>query len=240
MASETKLALIPWDAKSETHRRWLYKQRVLCNWDWEKVEGEWKEKQIKGEKCMYWIVRQSHDSEGKDPQSDEGEEVLLDTADSVNGVTREPSQEVFVPIGHISLDSKNKDAEMVGLDIPSENVFWIKSFFILQSMQGQGTGRAAMDAVEKMASREPLCAQSLMLDTVTSKDQMREDFAMSTYGAIPKVVTCTHESHFESVGQLTYGYRSQIKIGMAAGATYRSRLCRTITTCGMQMETGGI
>jgi hypothetical protein len=29
---------------------------VLCNWDWEKVEGEWKEKQITGEKCMYWIV----------------------------------------------------------------------------------------------------------------------------------------------------------------------------------------
>ncbi|KAJ5128583.1 hypothetical protein N7448_002300 [Penicillium atrosanguineum] len=187
MASKTNVALIPWDAKSEAHRRWLYKQRVLCNWDWEKVEGEWKEKQIKGEKCMYWIVRQFNDSEGTDSHSDDCEEVLHDTADSINGVPRKPSQEIFVPIGHISLDSKNKDAEMVGLEIPSEGVFWIKSFFILQSMQGQGTGRAAMDAVEDMASREPLCAQSLMLDTVTSKHQMREDFAMSTYGAVPKI-----------------------------------------------------
>lgn len=56
MGSKTKVTLIPWDAKSEIHRRWLHEQRVLCNWDWEKVEGEWKEKQIKGEKCMYWIV----------------------------------------------------------------------------------------------------------------------------------------------------------------------------------------
>jgi GNAT superfamily N-acetyltransferase len=115
--------------------------------------------------------------------------VLRDSADSINGVPRKPSQETFVPIGHISLDSKNKEAEMVGLEIPSEGVFWIKSFFILQAMQGQGTGRAAMDAVEDMACREPLCARSLMLDTVTSKHQMREDFAMSTYGAIPKVNT---------------------------------------------------
>lgn len=56
MTSKTQVVLFPWDAKSETHRRWLHKQRVLCNWDWEKVEGEWKEKQITGEKCMYWIV----------------------------------------------------------------------------------------------------------------------------------------------------------------------------------------
>lgn len=115
--------------------------------------------------------------------------MLHDTAKSVNGVTREASQVAFVPLGHISLDSKNKDAERVGLEIPSERVFWIKSFFILQSLQGEGIGRAAMDEVEDMAAREPLWAQALMLDTVTKEHQIREDFAMSTYGTIPKVST---------------------------------------------------
>ncbi|KAJ5637027.1 hypothetical protein N7490_006906 [Penicillium lividum] len=129
-------------------------------------------------------VRQSDDVDIK-PQS-EGE-VLYDTADSVNGSTRVASQKAFVPIGHISLDSKNKDADRIGLDIPSEGVFWIKSFFILQTIQGQGIGRAAMDAVEDMATREPLRAQTLMLDTVTSQHQRREDFAVSTYGAVPKI-----------------------------------------------------
>jgi GNAT superfamily N-acetyltransferase len=114
-------------------------------------------------------------------------EVLYDTARSVNGMTRGASQVAFVPIGHISLDPWNKDAERLGIDLPSEGVFWIKSFFILQSLQGGGIGRAAMDAVEDMAAREPLWAQTLMLDTVTKAHQTREDFALSTYGSIPKV-----------------------------------------------------
>jgi GNAT superfamily N-acetyltransferase len=117
--------------------------------------------------------------------------VLYDTAESVNGATREASRVAFIPIGHISLDSKNKDAERFGLEISSEGVFWIKSFFILQSLQGEGIGRASMDEVEEMAAREPLRAQTLMLDTVTKEHQIREDFAVSTYGAVPKVSTYT-------------------------------------------------
>lgn len=154
----------------------------------------------------------------------------------MNGRSRVASQVAFVPIGHISLDSKNKDADRVGLDIPSEGVFWIKSFFISQKIQGQGLGRAAMDAVEDMATREPLCAQTLMLDTVTSEHQQREDFAVSTYGAVPKVST---QITLELVSKAD-GSRSQTKIGMAVGDTCPSRPCRTIMMCGMRMETGGI
>lgn len=93
----------------------------------------------------------------------------------------------FVPIGHISLDSRNKDAEKLDLDIPTEGVFWIKTFFVVQSLQSRGIGRAAMDEVESMAVREPLWARTLMLDTIQRDDQMREDFAKATYGAVPKV-----------------------------------------------------
>ncbi|KAJ5610733.1 hypothetical protein N7510_007452 [Penicillium lagena] len=186
MSSKPKISFFPWDATSVAHRRRLYKQRVQCNWYYEKVEEEWREQQIKGEKCMYWIVRQSDDIEGTKSR-DSDEEVLYDTAESVNGATREASRVAFVPIGHISLDSENKDAEGFGLDLPSEGVFWIKSFFILQSLQGEGVGSAAMKEVEKMAAREPLWAQTLMLDTVTKEHQVRKDFAISVFGAIPKI-----------------------------------------------------
>ncbi|KAJ5392308.1 hypothetical protein N7509_007798 [Penicillium cosmopolitanum] len=195
MGSNLKISLIPWDAESVTHRRWLYDQRIQCNWDHEKVEEEWRQQQIRGEKCMYWIVRQSELGSAKSPNVNE--EVLHDTAESVNGKTRRALRVAFVPIGHISLDPKNKDAERLGIDMPSDGVYWIKSFFILQSLQGGGIGRAAMDAVEDMATREPLWAQTLMLDTVTKEHQIREDFALSTYGSIPKI---TNESWYARRG----------------------------------------
>lgn len=56
MSSDFKVALFPWDPKSEDHIKQLYEQRVKCNWDYEKVGSEWKGEQLKGNKCMYWIV----------------------------------------------------------------------------------------------------------------------------------------------------------------------------------------
>jgi GNAT superfamily N-acetyltransferase len=114
-------------------------------------------------------------------------EMLEDTATTINTVPRQPTKEKFIPIGHISLDPKNPEAENIGLDIPSEDVFWIKTFYVKQSIQGQGIGRAAMDEVEAMAATEPLLAKTLMLDTVQKDDQKREDFAKAFFGAVPKV-----------------------------------------------------
>jgi GNAT superfamily N-acetyltransferase len=115
------------------------------------------------------------------------DEKLQDTATAINAVPRQPTEECFIPIGHISLDSKNVEAEHIDLDLPSKNIFWIKTFYIRQHIQGQGIGRAAMDEVESMAVREPLQAKILMLDTVQKDDQKREEFANATFGGIPKV-----------------------------------------------------
>jgi hypothetical protein len=52
----TKVTLFPWDPNSDRHVELLVKQRVECSWDQEKVEAKWKEQQLKGEKCIYWIV----------------------------------------------------------------------------------------------------------------------------------------------------------------------------------------
>jgi hypothetical protein len=122
-----------------------------------------------------------------DDSEKEKSEKLIDTASSINAVPREPTKIEFIPIGHISLDSKNEEAEKVDLEIPTEGVFWIKTFFVLHSLQGKGVGRAAMDEVEDMAVREPLWAKTLMLDTVERGDQLREEFAKATFGNIPKV-----------------------------------------------------
>lgn len=43
-----------------------------------------------------------------------------------------------------------------------------------------------MNEIERIATQEPLCAKTLMLDTV-ERDQLREDFAKVTYGGVPKV-----------------------------------------------------
>lgn len=56
MGSSSKVTLFPWDPSSEVHLKCLVSQRVECGWDKGKVETKWKEQQLKGEKCIYWIV----------------------------------------------------------------------------------------------------------------------------------------------------------------------------------------
>ncbi|KAJ5183704.1 hypothetical protein N7492_001320 [Penicillium capsulatum] len=202
MGNVSKIDLIPWDPDSLAHRTCLRQQRVECSWHQEKVDTVWREEQTKGDKCIYWIVLSSDESyeqtkslldetkPQKRPQSlilAQGNGELQDTATSINAVAREPSQQSFVPIGHISLDSKNADASKLDLDLPQRGVYWVKTFFVSHSFQSQGIGRAAMDEVETMAVQEPLCAQTLMLDTVQKDDQRREDFSAVFYGDPPKI-----------------------------------------------------
>ncbi|KAJ5291054.1 hypothetical protein N7478_000305 [Penicillium angulare] len=191
MSSRATVVLTPWDSESLAHRRVLFQQREECTWHQDKVEKEWRESQAKGTKCIYWIVLPFDDSGATaqmksllDPKSNEE---LQDTATSINAVSRQPSHKTFIPIGHISLDSVNPDAKDNELDIPKVDSFWIKTFYVTQSLQSQGVGRAAMDEVEDMAVREPLNAKTLLLDTVEKDDQLREEFAIISFGGIPKV-----------------------------------------------------
>ncbi|GKZ35235.1 hypothetical protein AbraIFM66950_005829 [Aspergillus brasiliensis] len=175
MSSKSTVSLVPWDPESISHRRVLYEQRVECTWHQEKAEKEWRELQLRGTKC-----------------------VLLDCLRPpprhrpihLNAVPRTPSHTTFIPIGHISLDSENPDTnESIQLDdIPTSHAYyWIKTFYVIQAVQSQNVGRAAMDQVEEMAVREPLNARSSLLDTVHAEDQLREEFAIVTYGRVPKV-----------------------------------------------------
>ncbi|RMZ37322.1 hypothetical protein CA14_011559 [Aspergillus flavus] len=98
MSATAEVTLTPWDPLSECHRTLLFKQRVECSWDME-------------------MALSANDFGGGK------REKLIDTAVSIYAATRQPTQADFIPIEHISLDSKNKKAEKLDLDIPSDNVF---------------------------------------------------------------------------------------------------------------------
>jgi GNAT superfamily N-acetyltransferase len=86
----------------------------------------------------------------------------------LGGKPRPPNLEKnFIPVGHISLNTKYEDP---GEPNPGEGVYWIATFYISAALQGTGLGRAAMDAVESMATSEPLCAQALALSTSVDVD----------------------------------------------------------------------
>jgi hypothetical protein len=84
---------------------------------------------------------------------------LSETAASFGGKPRIPSpRTTFVPVGHISLNT-----------IPDEpGSYKVSKFYISWPLQRNGLGSAAMDTLESMEIREPLCAKTLKLGTTAT------------------------------------------------------------------------
>ena len=61
-----------------------------------------------------------------------------------------------MPAGHISLGAKDP------------GVYMISSFYISRAIQGGGLGRAAMEAVEQIATSAPLNAKTLVLEAAAT------------------------------------------------------------------------
>ncbi|RGP78670.1 hypothetical protein FLONG3_3207 [Fusarium longipes] len=173
-----QLLLVPWDPHSVEHVNRIYEQRVQCGWDKNRVEG-WREKQTLGRKCIFWITLQPEDPETRETlqlhlDAFPAEKTpLVDTADSLRAKPRVPSHTKFYPVGHISLDDTNEKSGTFVLDLPTDGVYWIKTFYISKALRSKGIGRAAMDIVESMAIDEPLCAKTLALDTAEKENQKR-------------------------------------------------------------------
>ncbi|OLN86182.1 hypothetical protein CCHL11_04153 [Colletotrichum chlorophyti] len=170
--SRTKVDLIPWDPDSPKHATRMVEQRIACGWHEDRIPS-WQEYQRSGEKCIYWIERES----------------LADTAKSINATPRTPTGAFFDPVGHISLDGKNPQAAHLKLPIPSEHVYWIKSLYVSTALQSSGIGRAAMDLVEDMATKPPLSAKTLMLDTISKEDQLDPVSSKVANGKLPPMPT---------------------------------------------------
>ncbi|KXH61476.1 hypothetical protein CSAL01_03887 [Colletotrichum salicis] len=192
--SRAKVELIPWDPNSQDHFTRMVDQRIACGWASDLV-SQWQENQRTGFKCTYWLVLADEDPERdarlakhiadypkeKDP--------MLDTADSISATPRTPTGASFHPVGHISLDIDNPAAAPLNLPIPKDHVYWIKSLYVSFALQSCGIARAAMDLVESMATSEPLCAKTLMLDTVSKEDQLRKESMVVAQGKLPPTPT---------------------------------------------------
>jgi hypothetical protein len=98
---------------------------------------------------------------------------ILDTATTLAGKPRTTQRllQPFIPVGHISLDFYNEDPSLAD---PSQGIFYISSFYVSRALQGGGLGRAAMDAIERMAIEPPLNAKVLALDTL-AREQALDD-----------------------------------------------------------------
>ncbi|KAM5358351.1 hypothetical protein ACJZ2D_015367 [Fusarium nematophilum] len=187
-----KIQLVPWDPDSPEHIERLISHRVQCGWHEERVGPQWRGEQKAGEKCIYWITLSPDD-----PETEESLQLhldlfpserapLIDTALSIRAQPRTPTQEAIYPVGHISLDADNVDAERLNIDLPTENVYWIKTFYVSKALRSKGIGRAAMDTVESMAINKPLLAKTLALDTVQKDDARR--LAYEKTGQVPRTV----------------------------------------------------
>ncbi|KAH6684843.1 hypothetical protein F5X68DRAFT_20690 [Plectosphaerella plurivora] len=175
--SSTGVALIPWDPTSEDHIQRLIEQRIECGWHEDMPAVYWKKLQLQGTKCIYWVVPQPVEvgaAEKLEAQMTPKQRVpLLDTCTTLRGQSLTPSKQPFIPVGHIALDMTHPAADALGFKKPTEGVIWIKSLFVLESLQSNGLARAAMDTLEAMLASEPLCAKTLLLDTMQKDDQIK-------------------------------------------------------------------
>lgn len=71
------------------------------------------------------------------------------------------------------MDFYNPDPSLAD---PSRGIFYISTFYVSRALQGGGLGRAAMDAIEKMAVEPPLNAKVLALDTLAREQALDDDF----------------------------------------------------------------
>ncbi|MCJ1381808.1 hypothetical protein MMC17_004919 [Xylographa soralifera] len=182
--------LIPWDPENAEHTDRLHSQRVACGWNSDMIQ-KWRGLQREGKKAIHWIVLSEDDptSDAKIAQHvsqwPEERNPLFDTAASLRGVPRVPSRSLsFVPIGHISLDSENREPTLAN---EREHLYCITTFFISPTLQSYGIGRAAMDAIESMSLGAPLHAKALAISTV-AKEHHYDTEKWIAYGRDPPKV----------------------------------------------------
>ncbi|KAF2234556.1 hypothetical protein EV356DRAFT_501419 [Viridothelium virens] len=171
-----KVDLIPWDHRSTEQIARLYEQRVACGWMAEEIPSFVKLAN-KGGKVFYWVVLADEVPEQeillkrhfvKYPKE---ASPLTDTAGQVRLVSRVPSEQQFVPIGHIALDiHAPEEDEKLGL--PRSGVVWVHQLYISYALQSEGFGVAAMSKAEQLATSEPLNASIMAVDTMVKEMHM--------------------------------------------------------------------
>ncbi|EOO03140.1 hypothetical protein UCRPA7_1377 [Phaeoacremonium minimum UCRPA7] len=185
----SKVTLIPWDYESEQHAERMVAQRIACGWRSDEVEL-WRDLGRKGIKEYYWIEASP----------------IKDIASIEWLKPREPSNAEFIPVGHIALDIREEENAHLG--ITDEGVVWVAGLYISWVLQGAGIGRAVMQAAEDRAASDILKAKVMVLDTMTTDQQMRPVFIEKVYTqrGLPAPVV-SNQSWYEKQGYVVFKHQ---------------------------------
>ncbi|PLN77794.1 hypothetical protein BDW42DRAFT_202457 [Aspergillus taichungensis] len=128
--------LTPIDLTDPSQSTELAHQRRLCGWDYDPATlTTWKQRQIEGSKLLFWIVTSSTSSSPSPSSSSSN------TPKPTSTSTTDPKPATLC--GHISLEPT---------PTTTPKTFSIKTLFIHPSHRRGGTGRQAMQLIEKEAS----------------------------------------------------------------------------------------
>lgn len=113
-----------------------------------------------------------------DPRAKE-KDALSDTSTSIFRSPRTPTNEAFIPVGHVGLEWKSEANRQLGL--PTDGVVWATTLYISFPLRGYGLGRSTMRQVEAAAVRAPVSAGVMVLDTQKGASQMSEEVVKLMY-----------------------------------------------------------
>ncbi|KUL82158.1 hypothetical protein ZTR_11082 [Talaromyces verruculosus] len=193
-----KLRLIPINLRHPHQYVEFKRQRKICGWDFsDEALQAFIEKQDKKLKSLFWIMIQSK------AQAD-GEQANDNFISDSNAVSPPSPALVAIPAGHISLDSYAEPSDPE-LAVEDRSIMTVQTFFILPEYQARGIGRAAMNLIEALATKEPYGSSrchTLTLTMVNSKyvevDDPEWNGIWKKFGLdIPKF---SYESWYEKLG----------------------------------------
>ncbi|KAI1776959.1 hypothetical protein F4818DRAFT_412396 [Hypoxylon cercidicola] len=200
----SKIELLPWDHKSPEHIQRMYDQRVACGWRADEVTS-WVEEAKKGGKIFYWVLLS--DVLDREKLMEKHTETypkeatpLKDTAAEIRLVQRQPTNNEFIPIGHVALDIHEPE-EDVKLGLPPTGTVWIHQLYISRALHRGGFGAGTMSKIETLATQSPMNAKIMALDTISKEMQTVPAFRDVLYGEgrIP-VPSISNEDWYDGLG----------------------------------------
>ncbi|SGY35118.1 BQ5605_C002g01728 [Microbotryum silenes-dioicae] len=157
--------LVKFDPESELHVAELKRQRIICGWNEDLVEG-WCNKARRGLKGLVWVMRSSTPAaQAYFAAKPLPELEKLNLTNDPEARSPRPISENFRPIGHASLDWEDMLNDETLASKKLGNITFT-SFFLLLSQQGLGLGSLVMDLLEAMAKTPEYGAKYITLTTL--------------------------------------------------------------------------
>jgi hypothetical protein len=105
---------------------------------------------------------------------------LQDTYAQNQDNPRRPTGESFIPIGHVAIEA-HKPEDNARLGLSPTGVVWLHQLYISYALQKGGFGAAATSKIEDVASREPLRANLMVLDSISKETQFKPTVQKALY-----------------------------------------------------------